>query len=120
VENGVLFVCKPEEFDAAKLENREPRCIGFRREYLVEAKGDRLEEMQTDKGQFDAVLSRMLKSPPKKESEIRAKKSQAGCPTQASFAWVGTSPLVAPREGSSSRLSLLQFGSYRDLPTRYR
>lgn len=30
--------------------------------------------MKTDKAQFDAVLSRMLQSPPKKESEIRAKK----------------------------------------------
>ena len=27
--------------------------------------------MKTDKGQFDAVLSRMLKTPPKKESEIK-------------------------------------------------
>jgi hypothetical protein len=34
--------------------------------------------MKTDKAQFDALLSRMLKSPPKKESEIKAgKKAQA-------------------------------------------
>jgi hypothetical protein len=35
VENGVLFVCKLEEFEAAKREGREPACIGFRREYVV-------------------------------------------------------------------------------------
>ena len=36
VENGVCFVCKPEEFEAAKREQREPICIGFRPEYIVE------------------------------------------------------------------------------------
>jgi hypothetical protein len=36
--------------------------------------------MQTDKSQFDAVLSRMLRTPPKKESEIKAKKAQAKRP----------------------------------------
>ena len=35
VENGVYFVCKREEFEAAKREAREPRCIGFRKEYVV-------------------------------------------------------------------------------------
>ncbi len=29
--------------------------------------------MKTDKSQFDAVLSRMLDTPPKKESEIKGK-----------------------------------------------
>jgi hypothetical protein len=38
VENGVYFVCKPEEFEAAKHESREPICIGFRREYVLEPK----------------------------------------------------------------------------------
>ncbi len=38
VENGLLFVCKNEEFEAAKRENREPVCIGFRPEYLVDPK----------------------------------------------------------------------------------
>jgi hypothetical protein len=38
VENGVYFVCKSEEFDAAKNEGREPICIGFRREYVLEPK----------------------------------------------------------------------------------
>ena len=33
--------------------------------------------MKTDKAQFDAVLSRMLQSPPKKESEIKAGKKKA-------------------------------------------
>jgi len=28
--------------------------------------------VKTDKGQFDTVLSHMLKTPPKKESEIKA------------------------------------------------
>jgi hypothetical protein len=37
--------------------------------------------MKTDKSQFDAVLSRMLQSPPKKESEIKAgKKAQVKRP----------------------------------------
>jgi hypothetical protein len=35
VENGYLFVCKPEEWEAAQREEREPTCIGFREEYLV-------------------------------------------------------------------------------------
>lgn len=35
VENGVYFVCKQEEFEAAMSEGREPICIGFRREYAV-------------------------------------------------------------------------------------
>ena len=30
--------------------------------------------MKTDKGQFDTVLSQMLRTPPKKESEIKATK----------------------------------------------
>jgi hypothetical protein len=35
VENDIYFVSKPEEFEAAKKEGREPICIGFRREYVV-------------------------------------------------------------------------------------
>ena len=35
VENGVYFVCKTEEFKQAKMEGREPVCIGFRREYVL-------------------------------------------------------------------------------------
>jgi hypothetical protein len=35
VENGVCFVCKREEYEAARLENREPVCIGFRQEYVI-------------------------------------------------------------------------------------
>jgi len=31
VENDVYFVCKREEFEQAKLEDRDPICIGFRR-----------------------------------------------------------------------------------------
>jgi hypothetical protein len=38
VENGLLFVCKDEEFEAAKREKREPTCIGFRPEYLIKPK----------------------------------------------------------------------------------
>ncbi len=38
VENGLLFVCKNEEFEAARREQREPVCIGFRPEYLIEPK----------------------------------------------------------------------------------
>jgi len=37
VENAYLFVCRREEFEAATRENREPVCIGFRAEYLLEA-----------------------------------------------------------------------------------
>ena len=36
VENDVLFVCKQEEFKAALREKRQPTCIGFRREYVLE------------------------------------------------------------------------------------
>ena len=37
-----------------------------------------MHSMKTDKGQFDAVLKRMLDTPPQKTSEIRAgKKAQA-------------------------------------------
>ena len=35
VENGVYFVCKPEELEAAKREQREPVCVGFKKEYMV-------------------------------------------------------------------------------------
>lgn len=35
VENGVLFVCKRDEFEAAMREERDPICIGFRVEDLV-------------------------------------------------------------------------------------
>lgn len=38
VENGVYFVCKPEEFELATREGREPICIGFRREYVIDPK----------------------------------------------------------------------------------
>jgi hypothetical protein len=38
VENGYLFVCKEEEWEAARREGREPMCIGFRAEYLVSAR----------------------------------------------------------------------------------
>jgi len=40
----------------------------------------KLEIMQTDKSQFDAVLSRMLQSPPKKTASIRAKKKAQAKP----------------------------------------
>jgi hypothetical protein len=32
--------------------------------------------MKTDKGQFDTVLSQMLRTPPKKESEIKGKSKE--------------------------------------------
>jgi hypothetical protein len=35
VENGYLFVCKPEEYASASREGRDPVCIGFRPEYLI-------------------------------------------------------------------------------------
>jgi hypothetical protein len=38
--------------------------------------------MKTDKGQFDTVLSRMLKTPPKKESEIKRPKEPKTAPQQ--------------------------------------
>ncbi len=43
VENGVFFVCKPEEFEAARLEGRQPVCIGFRSEYFLDLKNGRLQ-----------------------------------------------------------------------------
>lgn len=38
VEGDVYFVCKNEEYEMAKRERRDPICIGFRREYVVEEK----------------------------------------------------------------------------------
>jgi hypothetical protein len=38
VENGVIFVCKREEFELAERESREPVCIGFRKEYVLKDK----------------------------------------------------------------------------------
>lgn len=35
VENDVYFVCKPDEFERAQEQHREPVCIGFRREYVL-------------------------------------------------------------------------------------
>jgi hypothetical protein len=35
VENGVYFVCTTQEYVAAQREDKEPRCIGFRREYIL-------------------------------------------------------------------------------------
>jgi hypothetical protein len=40
-ENGVFFVCKPEEYDAAASEGRDPVCIGFRPEYVLDDDGAR-------------------------------------------------------------------------------
>ena len=75
VENGVCFVCKDEEFEATLRDQREPVCIGFKQEDVLEAQ---CEIMKPDKGQFDAVLSRMLAKPPQKTAEIRGgKKAQA-------------------------------------------
>jgi len=37
VENQYIYVCKREEFEAAIQQNRQPICIGFRPEDLVEA-----------------------------------------------------------------------------------
>jgi hypothetical protein len=41
VENGYFYVCKLEEWNAARKQQREPTCIGFRAEYLV-GESDRL------------------------------------------------------------------------------
>lgn len=38
VENGVYFVCKDEEFAAANVDGREPVCIGFKAEYVLDFK----------------------------------------------------------------------------------
>jgi len=38
VENGVVFVCKEEEFELAHREGRAPVCVGFRREYVIDPK----------------------------------------------------------------------------------
>jgi hypothetical protein len=37
VDGDVYFVCKSEEFEKAKQEGREPICVGFRREYIVQS-----------------------------------------------------------------------------------
>jgi hypothetical protein len=35
VENGVYFVCKPEEYDTALREGRQPVCIGFKKDAIL-------------------------------------------------------------------------------------
>ena len=35
-----IFVCREEEFNRAKRENREPENIGFRREFVKELTGE--------------------------------------------------------------------------------
>ena len=35
VRDGVLVICREEEYQAAIREGREPRCVGFRTEYLL-------------------------------------------------------------------------------------
>lgn len=37
VENSHLYVCKREEWENAGKEGREPACVGFRVEDLIEA-----------------------------------------------------------------------------------
>lgn len=34
----MLFVCTAGEYEAAKKENMDPDCIGFRREYMISGK----------------------------------------------------------------------------------
>jgi hypothetical protein len=46
VENDMFFVCKPEEFEAASRERREPICIGFKREYILDLGDDNRESGQ--------------------------------------------------------------------------
>ena len=35
VDGDVYFVCKREEFEQAKKEGRDPVCVGFKREYVL-------------------------------------------------------------------------------------
>jgi hypothetical protein len=37
VENGRIYVCKPDEFAASQAEHREPVSVGFRLEDLIGA-----------------------------------------------------------------------------------
>jgi len=36
VEEKYVYICRDEEFSAASVEKREPICIGFRREYIID------------------------------------------------------------------------------------
>jgi hypothetical protein len=38
VEDGVFFVCTDDEFSRSRRESREPVCIGFKREYVLDPK----------------------------------------------------------------------------------
>ncbi len=42
VEEGIVFVTSPEEFDRATMERREPSCIGFRLSDIVPSKKNRV------------------------------------------------------------------------------
>ena len=35
-KKDTLVVCKPEEYDPAHLQGREPKCVGFHIKYLLE------------------------------------------------------------------------------------
>lgn len=37
VEDAYLYMCKKEEYEKARIEEREPECVGFRVEDLIEA-----------------------------------------------------------------------------------
>jgi hypothetical protein len=41
-EKGLFPVCRPEEFESAARERREPICIGFRPEYVLTMNSDTL------------------------------------------------------------------------------
>jgi hypothetical protein len=41
-ENGLFFVCRPEEWESAKREGRDPVCIGFKPEYVLTTNSDTL------------------------------------------------------------------------------
>jgi hypothetical protein len=64
-----VYVCREEEFRRSIQESREPVCIGFNRSFVIGYD----DPVKTDKGQFDSVLSQILRTPPKKESEIKGK-----------------------------------------------
>jgi hypothetical protein len=35
-----VYICREDEWQAAKQEGREPRCVGFKRSDIVEARGE--------------------------------------------------------------------------------
>ena len=35
-EGDTVYVCRMEEYEAAKTDNRDPKCVGFNRQFILQ------------------------------------------------------------------------------------